>query len=94
MSAIVVNKDVGLESVQRALSDALGPGYRVTATSGSSLRVVRNFIVWGSVHVSWSGGRTSFQVRPGGLILVAGFNALYTVPKIRHALDKAFPQAT
>jgi hypothetical protein len=94
MSAIEVNKDVGLEDVQRALSDALGPAYRVTITSDSSLRIMRNFVTWGTVHVRRSEGRTRFQVRPGGLILAAAFNAVYTTPKIRRALDRAFPQAT
>jgi hypothetical protein len=94
MSTIEVNKDVGLDDVQRALSDALGPAYRVSITSGSSLKVMRNFVTWGTVHVRRSGGRTSFRVRPGGLILAAAFNAVYTTPKIRRALDQAFPQAT
>ena len=94
MSAIEVNREIGLEGVQRGLSEALGPGYRVSTTSSdSSLRVIRNFVVWGTVHVRWSGGRTSFRVTPGGFILVGAFNALYTVPKIRRALDQAFPQA-
>jgi hypothetical protein len=93
MSAIDVNKEVGLDDVQRALSDALGAGYRVSTISGSSLRVMRNFLVWGTVHVSWSGGATSFRVRPGGLIVVGAFNALYTVPRIRRALAQAFPQS-
>lgn len=93
MSAITVNRDIGLDAVQRGLSDALGPGYRITPTSGSSLRVMRNFLAWGTVHVSWTEGTTSFRVTPGGLILVAAFNAFYTAPKIRRALDTAFPQA-
>ena len=54
---------------------------------------MRNFMIWGTVHVSWPGGKTRFRIRPGGLILVATFYAVYTTPKIRHALDRAFPQA-
>lgn len=46
MSAIEMHKDISLEDVQRALADALGPSYRVSATSDSSLRVTRNFIIW------------------------------------------------
>jgi hypothetical protein len=92
MSAIEMHEDISLEDVQRALADALGPGYRISATSDSSLRITRNFIIWGTVQVSWSAGETSFRVRPGGLVLVAAFNAVSIVPKIRHALDRAFPQ--
>jgi hypothetical protein len=93
MSAPAVNKEISLEDVQRALAEGLGPGYRVSATSGSTLKVMRNAVTWGTVHVSWSAGKTSFRVRPGGLILVAAFNAVFTVPKIRHGLDRAFPHA-
>jgi hypothetical protein len=93
MSALAVNKEISLEDAQRALADALGPGWRVTVTSGSSLKVTRNAVTWATVHVSWPSGSTSFRVRPGGLILVAAFNAVSTVPKIRHALDRAFPHA-
>jgi hypothetical protein len=93
MTALAVNKEISLEDAQRALADALGPGWRVTVASGSSLKVAHNAVTWGTVHVSWPSGKTSFRVRPGGLILVAAFNAVSTVPKIRHALDRAFPHA-
>jgi len=93
VSAVQVNRDISLEEVQAALSEALGPAYRVKAMSGSALRVTRNPVIWGTVHVSWSGGTTSFRVRPGGLIVLAALNALYTTPKIRHGLSQAFPPA-
>lgn len=89
MSTLAVSEEISLEDVQRALGDALGPGYRVSVTSGSSLKVMRNAVTRGTVHVSWPAGKASFRVRPGGLILVAAFNAACTVPKIRHALDRA-----
>lgn len=91
MSALAVDKEISLEDVRRALAGALGPGWRVTVTSGSALKVTRNAVTWGTVHVSWASGKTSFRVRPGGLILVAAFNAVSTVPKIRHAIHWAFP---
>ncbi len=93
MSAIEVNRQIEAEDARAALSEALGPGYRVSVSSPSSLKVTRNFLIWGTVHTSWSGGSTRFRVRPGGLILVAAFNALYTVPKIREALGRAFSDA-
>jgi hypothetical protein len=93
VSAVMVNKEIRLEDVQRALSDNLGARYRVNIASHSSLKVARNFAVWGTVHVRWSEGGTSFRVRPGGLILAAAYNAIFTTPKIRRALDQAFPHA-
>jgi hypothetical protein len=93
VSVVEVNKDISLDDVYSALSGGLGPRYRTSVLSGSSLKVMRNVAVWGVVHVTWSGDRTSFRVRPGGLILVAAFNAVYTAPKIRRALARAFPQA-
>jgi hypothetical protein len=91
VSAVMVNKEIRIEDVQRALSNNIEPAYRVSITSRSTLKVMRNFAVWGTVHVSWSDGKTSFRVRPGGLILAAAYNAIFTTPKIRRALDQAFP---
>ena len=41
MSTTTVSRDMTLEDIQRALSDALGPAYKVTATSDSTLKVRR-----------------------------------------------------
>lgn len=88
-----VMKEVTLEDATRALSDGLGPSYQVTAKSDSTLRVHRNPVIWGTVTMSWPGGKTTFRVRPGGAILVLLLNASYTVPKIRRVLRQAFPEA-
>lgn len=87
--AIRVQREVVLEDVQRVLAEALGPAYRVTATS-AGVRVSRNFVIWARVQVSWTGGGTTFRVVPGGFLLVIVVNALYTAPKVRHALERAF----
>jgi hypothetical protein len=86
--------EIRLEDVQRALNDALGPAYKVTAKSDSTVRVSRNPVIWGSVRVSWSGGKTTFHVRPGGALVVLALNAIYTVPKVRNALDRACPETS
>jgi hypothetical protein len=85
-----VTQELLLADVERALSEGLGSGYRVKATSDSTLRVSRNPVIWAVVRVSWTGGRTIFSVRPGGALLVLALNAAYTVPKVRHVLDRAF----
>jgi len=87
-----VKHEVRLEDVQKALSDALGPAYRVAAKSNTVLGVHRNPVIWGSVHVSWSGGATTFRVRPGGVLLVMVLNSAYLVPKVRRALERAFAE--
>jgi hypothetical protein len=89
-----LKKEVSLEDARHALSDGLGPGYRVTTKTDSTLRVYRNPVIWGTVSMSWAGGKTTFRVRPGGALLVLLLNALYTVPKVRHALARAFPDAS
>jgi hypothetical protein len=92
MAAIEVNRQIEVEDAQKALSDALGPGWQVTAGSSSSLKVKRNLLTGGTVHLSWSGGSTSFTISPTGLIVLMAYNAMFTTPKIREAIGKAFPQ--
>lgn len=93
MAAIEVNREIEIEDARKALSDALGPGYQVTVGSSSSLKVKRNLFAGGTVHLNWSGGSTSFRVSPTGLVALAAFNALFTVPKIQEGLGRAFPPA-
>lgn len=92
MAAIEVNRQIEVEEAEKALSDALGPGYQVTVDSPSSLKVKRNLLTGGTVQMSWSGGSTSFRVNPTGLVGLAIYNAMFTSPKIRKAIEKAFPQ--
>jgi hypothetical protein len=84
----LIRKEIGLQDVEHALADQLGSGYRVNVTSDTSLRVYRNPVIWATVHVSWPGGGTAIRVRPGGFVLVMLLNVLYTVPKVRAALDR------
>lgn len=85
-----VTQEVRLEEVQRALAEGLGSGFRITPTSDSTIRVYRNPVIWAVVRVNWAAGRTTFHVRPGGALLVLLLNAAYTVPKVRHVLNRAF----
>jgi len=83
---IQVSHQVSLEEVQRVLSDSLDAAFKIKQTSDTTLRVQRNAVVWAVVRVSSSEDRTTFHVRPGGMLLVAMYNALYTVPLVRRAL--------
>lgn len=85
---------VSLEDAQRALSEALGPGYKVSTKSDSSFRVHRSGVLGVIVTMSWAEGATTFRVRPEPGLLVMLFNAVYTAPKVRRALVRAFPGAS
>jgi hypothetical protein len=91
MAAIEVNRQIEVEEAQKALSEALGSGYDVSVGSPSSLKVKRDFVSRATVNMSWSGGTTSFQVSPTGLIVLALYNSMFTTPKIREAIGRAFP---
>ena len=82
---------VSLEDAKRALSEALGPGYKLSTKSASSFTVHRSGLLGVRVTMSWAEGATTFRVRPEGAILVLLFNAVYTAPKVRSALARAFP---
>lgn len=85
---------VPLEEIQRVLTDSLGPTYRVTVTSANNLRVYRNPVIWARVRVGWSGEATTVRVVPGGFFLLMALNALYTAPKVRHAIERGFADAS
>ena len=94
MSTILVSRDVSLEEVQHALSDALGRAYKVTATSDSALKVRRFPLVTARVNVKWDEDRTTLQAAPGEVWFLQGINALTVYPKVRHALSQAFTPAS
>lgn len=82
---------VSLEDAERALSEALGPGYKMSTKSDSSFTVHRSGLFGVRVTMTWAEGATTFRVRPEGGPLVLLFNAVYTVPKVHRALVRAFP---
>jgi len=94
MPTVEVNADVDAKEAQQALSDRLGTGYKVTATSDSSLKVSRNVFLRAGVEVRNNGGTTSFHITPFGFALLLFVNSTVTVPKIRKALEQAFSQRT
>jgi hypothetical protein len=87
-----VNREITAEEVQHALSETLGPHYKVTAKSDTRLHVTHN-IGLATVHISWSPGQTSFQVHGHGIVVLRALDALTITPKVRHALEHAFPNA-
>ena len=55
MSTTEVRGEIPLEEIQRTLSEALGRGYRVTATSDSTLKIQRMPLMTATVNVKWAG---------------------------------------
>ena len=91
MSTTTVSRDMTLEQIQRALSDALGPAYTVTATSDSTLKVRRFPLMTASVDVRWDEAHTTtLHAAPGEAWIFQGINALTIYPKVHRALSQAF----
>ena len=93
MSSTIVSRDMTLEKIQRALGGALGPAYKVTATSDSTLKVRRFPLMTATVEVKWDEAHTTtLHAAPGEAWIFQGINAL-TYPKVRRALSRAFTTA-
>ncbi|HYB17016.1 MAG TPA: hypothetical protein VEF71_16285 [Streptosporangiaceae bacterium] len=93
MSTTEVRGEIPLEEIQRTLSEALGHGYKVTATSDSTLKIRRAPLVTATVNVKWYEDGTTLQVAPGEAWILQGINALTIYPKVRHTVSRAFPAA-
>ena len=91
MAKIQTSKDVGVEDVQRTLSEALGPKYRVTLAADSKLKVGRTGMIPSLVTVSHSGGGTTFKIGTSGLIISRLVQAAAVNPRVKHALADAYP---
>jgi len=95
MSTTTISRDMTLEKIQRALGDALGPAYKVTATSDSTLMVRRFPLMTARVDVKWDeADTTTLHAGPGEAWIFQGINALTIYPKVRRALSRAFTTAS
>jgi hypothetical protein len=94
MSTTKTSRQLPLDEIQRTLSGALGPAYKVTTTSDSTLRVRRLPLVTARVKVSWQDDGTTLQAAPGEAWILQGINALTIYPKLRRTLAQAFTTAS
>ncbi len=94
MSTTKISRDISLEEVQRTLSDALGHGYKLTATSDSTLKIRRAPLITAKVNVRWYEDETTLQSAPGEVWILQGINALTIYPKVRRAISRAFAAAS
>jgi hypothetical protein len=91
MAKLQTTKAVEVEDARRTLADVLGPQYRVTVSSSSTLKVGRTGVLPSKVTLSHSGGGTSFDVRTTGLIVSRLVQAASLNPRIKRALAEAYP---
>jgi hypothetical protein len=91
--SVQVKQEIDSGAVQRALSDALGPAYKVNVTSDSTLKVSRSAVMIATVRMRRSGGITTFRVSSFGFLLGKLLNSLTIAPRVRHALSQAYPDA-
>lgn len=91
MPMLKVRQDVGIEDVQRTLTKVLGPKFRVTIGSGSILKVGRTGVIPSQVRVNSANGVTTFQISTTGLILSRLLQAISINPRVRRALEQAYP---
>jgi len=89
LSKLQVRQEVDVEQLQRVLSDAL-PNSKVRTTSPSTVRVGTHPFT-AAVRIVPDGGATTFKVSGEGFILIRIANELSAVPKVRRALNQAFP---
>ena len=95
MSTTTVSRDMTLDDIQRALSGALGPAYKVTATSDSTVKIRRFPLMTATVDVQWDeADTTTLHGAPGEAWIFQGINALTIYPKVRRALSRAFTTAS
>jgi hypothetical protein len=94
MSTVQTKQQVGVEDVQRALSDALGPKYRVTVESDSALKIGRAGVIPAKVEIGRANGMTTFKVRTTGLIVSRVLQAASINPRVRRGLEQAYPKAS
>ena len=92
--ALQTKQEVDVEEAKRALADALGPKYRVSVTSGSTLKVGRAGVIPARVQVLSSGGMTTFKVQTTGLIASRVIQACSINPRVRRALRESYTEGS
>jgi len=90
MAKLQTTRDVGVQEVQHTLSERLGPSYRVTAASGSKLKIGRTGVIPSTVTLDHAHGGTTFKVHTTGLIVSRLVQAATINPRVRHALADAY----
>jgi hypothetical protein len=88
--SVQTEREVGIDEVQQTLAEALGPKYRVSVASNSTLKVGRPGVIPGKVQVDSSDSSTTFTVHTSGLIVSRVIQAWAINPRVRRALRKSY----
>ena len=92
MSTVQVKREVTVEDVQHALSDELGPHYRVNVASNSTLHIGRTGVIPSRVTMTRRGDTTTFKISTTGLILSRVAQATSINPRVKRALEHAYSE--
>jgi len=92
MSTVQVKREVTVEDVQHALSDELGPHYRVSIDSDSTLKIGRTGVIPSKVTMTRRGDTTTFKITTTGLILSRVAQATSINPRVKRALEHAYSE--
>ena len=94
MSTVQTKREVTMEDAQHALSNELGPKYRVTVDSNSTLKIGRTGVIPAKVTVTRRGDTTTFKISTTGLILSRVAQATSINPRVKRALERAYSETS
>ena len=92
MSQVQTKQDVTAEELERTLSEALGPHYRVNAIGPSKVKVGRTGVIPSVIEIAHANGMTVFKIRTTGLIVSRVVQVASINPGVRRALEDAYSQ--
>jgi hypothetical protein len=86
-----INREVGIEEIQRSLANTLGTGYHITRQGAdpSALKVTHN-LLRATVRARPENNGTTLEIVGSGFILLRIANTLLITRKITNALDRGF----
>jgi len=92
MSTVQTNREVTTDDVQHALSNELGPNYRVAVDTNSTLKIGRTGVIPAKVTMTRRGDTTTFKISTTGLILSRIAQATSINPRVKRALKHAYSE--
>ena len=90
MSSVQVRREVTVDDAERALSNELGPHYRVSIDSDSTIKIGRTGVIPAKLTISRRGDTTMFKISTTGLIISRIVQATSINPRVKRALENAY----
>ena len=91
MSNLRTMQTVSIEELGRALSEELGPKYKVSVSSPDTLKVGRSGVMPSKVVLCHDDGTTTFQVKTTGLFVSRLIQVFSVNPAVQRALTHRYP---